>query len=275
MRDDHPRELLPLVAEGFQPPEDVRIHVAGCESCAAAIEALSPLDLRYAWDGIAAEVDAPRPGLLERLLLACGLAPAPARFVAAAPSLRPEWLLACAGTLALAVAGMAAGTSGDVSLLVLVAPVLAAALVAFAYGPSSDAAYELVAVTPFSPLLALLLRLAAVLTASSVLVSLADLVTGGDGLSPSWFLPMTFVALVAAVVAVKTSPLLGAGAGAALWSGAVFAAVSLSSDAQAVLWGPVAQAVYAAGSIAALATLCALVVRAGGFVTSASGRRTA
>lgn len=275
MRDEHPRELLPLVAEGLQPPADVRAHLATCESCSAAIEALSPLDLRYAWDGIAAEVAAPRPGLLERFLLLCGLPPAPARFVAAAPSLRPEWLLACAGTLALAVAGMKSGSGSEVSLLVLVAPVIAAALVAFAYGPSSDPAYELVAATPFSPLLALLLRLAVVLTATSALVSAADLVTGGDGLRPTWFLPMTFVALVSAIVAVKTSPLMGAGAGAALWAGAVFTAVSLSADAPALLWGPAAQALYAIGSIAALTGLCALVVRAGGFVTSANGRTTA
>lgn len=271
---DHPRELLPLIAEGLQPPADVRAHVASCESCTAAVEALSPLDLDYTWDGVAAEADAPRPGVLERLLVRCGVGPAAARFVGATPSLRPEWLLASAGTLALAAAGMAVGERGEVSLVVLLAPLIAAALVAFAYGPSSDPAYELIAATPLSPLLALLLRLAVVLSASSVLVLAADLLADGR-LRPAWFLPMTFVALVSAGIALRTSPLLGAGAGMALWSAAVFATISLADDPSGFLWGPEAQAVYALGSAAALASLCLLVARSGGFVTiSTNERRT-
>ncbi|HEX2296825.1 MAG TPA: hypothetical protein VHN37_16150 [Actinomycetota bacterium] len=271
----HPRALLPLIAEGLRPPEDVRAHLASCESCADAVEALSPLDLGYVWDGVASEADAPRPGVLERALVRCGVGDGTARFVAATPSLRPEWLLASAGTLALAALGMAARPGNGLSLVVLLAPVVAAALVAFAYGPASDDAYELVAATPLSPLLALLLRLAVVLSANSVLVLAADVVAGGPGLRPSWFLPMTFVALVAAGVGVRTSPLLGAGAGIALWSAAVFTTVSLSEEPERLLWGAVAQVLYAVGSVAVLAALCALVVRSGGFVTGANERRTA
>lgn len=270
----HPREVLPLIAEGFQPPEEVRAHVAVCDSCAAAVEALSPLDLGYAWEGVAGEVDAPRPRALERALVRCGLDGAAARFVSATPSLRPEWLLASAGTLALAALGMVAGAREDLSLVVLLAPVVAAALVAFAYGPSSDPAYELVAATPMSPLLALLLRLAVVLSANSAIVLAADLVTRA-AVRPSWFLPMTFVALLAAGIGVRTSPLLGAGAGIASWSAAVFATVSLAENPAGVLWGFEAQVLYAVGSAAALAALCALVARSGGFVVARNERRPA
>lgn len=270
----HPREILPLIAEGLRPPDDVRAHLAECDSCAAAVEALSPLDLGYVWDGVAAEADAPRPGILERVLVHMGIDGATARFVAATPSLRPEWLLASAGTLVLAALGMLAGDRDGISLVVLLAPAVAAALVAFAYGPASDAAYELVAATPLSPLLALLLRLAVVLSANSVLVLAADAVAGGAG-GPSWFLPMTFVALVAAGIGVRTSPLLGAGAGMALWSAAVFATVSLSERPARLLWGFEAQVFYAIGSAATLAALCALVARSGGFVGTANERRTA
>lgn len=272
---EHPREILPLVAEGLRPPGDVRAHLASCASCAAVVEALSPLDLGYVWDGVAAEADAPRPGVLERVLVRCGAGAATARFVAATPSLRPEWLLASAGTLALAALGMATGDGRGISLVVLLAPVVAAALVAFAYGPVSDPAYELVAATPLSPLLALLLRLAVVLCANSVLVFGADLVAGGPGTGAAWFLPMTFVALVAAGVGVRTSPLLGAGSGMALWSAAAFASMSLSEDPAGVLWGLGAQVFYAVGSAAALAALCAAVARSGGFVLAGNERRTA
>lgn len=272
---DHPREILPLVAEGLRPPDDVRPHLATCASCAAAVEALSPLDLGYVWDGVAAEADAPQPGVLERLLVRCGVGGGAARFVGATPSLRPEWLLASAGTLALAALGMAAGDGTGISLVVLLAPVVAAALVAFAYGPMSDPAYELVAATPISPLLALLLRLAVVLSANSVLVLAADLVAGGPGLRPTWFLPMTFVALVAAGIGVRTSPLLGAGSGMALWSAAVFASMSLAEDPERLLWGLGAQVFYGVGSAAALAALCAVVARSGGFVPSGNERRAA
>jgi hypothetical protein len=270
---DHPREILPLVAEGLQPPPGVRAHLAACESCAAAVAALSPLDLGYVWEGVAAEADAPSPGVLERVLDRCGVDARTARFVAATPSLQPEWILASAGTLVLAALGMLAGGGDGISLVILLAPVVAAALVAFAYGPSSDPAYELVAATPLSPLLALLLRLAVVLSANSVLVLAADVASGAPGLRLAWFLPMTFVALVAAAIGVRTSPLLGAGAGVALWSAAVFATVSLSDDPARILWGLQAQTFYAAGSAAALAGLCALVVRSGGFVGAANERR--
>jgi hypothetical protein len=272
--NDHPRELLPLIAEGMQPPHDVRRHVAACAACSAALEALAPLDLAYAWEGIAAEADAPRPPLIERVLVACGVTASIARFVAVTPSLRPEWLLASAGILALAAAGMLLGGPNDLSLVVLVAPVVAAALVAFAYGPASDAAYELVAATPLSPLLAVLLRLAVVLAGNSVLVFAADVVaSGSDGLRLAWFFPMTFVALLAAAIALRTSPLLGAGTGMALWTAAVFATVSLSDSPAAVLWGGPAQTVYALGSACLLTVLSLAIGRAGGFVPGGSVER--
>lgn len=275
---EHPRELLPLIAEGMQPPDEVRRHVAVCTACTAALEALAPLDLAYAWEGVAAEADAPPQRPLERLLVRFGVGGAAARFVTVTPSLRPEWLGASAGVLALAVAGMLVGRPGELSLVVLVAPVLAAALVAFAYGPASDPAYELVAATPLSPLLAVLLRLGIVLAANSTLVLAADLLaSGGDGLRLVWFLPMTFVALLAASIALRTSPLLGAGAGMALWSAAVFTTVSLARDPASLLWGYGAQIAYALGSAAALAFLLLVTARAGGFVAGGSNdeRRTA
>jgi hypothetical protein len=272
---DHPRELLPLIAEGAVPASEVRLHLETCLSCAAALEALSPLELEYSWKGIVAELDAPKAGFVERILVRFGLDEALARFVSVTPSLRLEWLLASIGILGLAVIGMVSAPDEELSLVLLVAPVVAAVFVSFAYGPMSDPAFEIVAATPLSPLMAVLLRLAAVLSVNSVLVFLADAFAGGPGGHFAWFLPMTFVALFAAAVAVKTSPVAGASAGMALWTTAVFSSVSLSDDAGSVLWGQAAQVFYGAGSLLLLFALLVVIIRSGGFVIRSNlGRRT-
>ena len=89
---EHPTELLLQVADGATPPPEARAHLATCQRCRQTLEALAPLDLGYVWEGVAAELDAPRPRLLERLLVAVGVRPGLARFTATTPSLRLAWL---------------------------------------------------------------------------------------------------------------------------------------------------------------------------------------
>jgi hypothetical protein len=91
---EHPTELLLQIADGATPPPEARAHLAACQRCHQTLEALAPIDLGYVWDGVAAELDAPRPGLLERLLVAVGVGPGLARFTATTPTLRLGWLLA-------------------------------------------------------------------------------------------------------------------------------------------------------------------------------------
>jgi hypothetical protein len=145
---EHPTELLLEVASGAVPPPEARAHLAACRRCRGALEAMAPLDLGYVWQGVAAELDAPRPGPLERALVAAGVRPRLARFTVTTPSLRLGWLLANLLVLALiavplATVPAAAWPSG----VLLAAPLVAAAAVAFAYGPAVDPAYEAVAVT--------------------------------------------------------------------------------------------------------------------------------
>ncbi|MDQ3956711.1 MAG: hypothetical protein M3273_00145 [Actinomycetota bacterium] len=263
--NDHPRELLPLIAEGMRPAPEVRRHLSSCDTCRAALEALSPLDLGLAWDGVVAEIDAPRRRLAERVLVRLGVEEGAARFVCLTPSLRSEWLLATLGALGLAAVGMLGARGDQISLVLLVAPLVAAAIVAFAYGPLADPAFEIVAASPLSPLLALLLRLAAVLTVTSALVFGANLAAGGSAGHAAWFLPMTFVALFAAAVALKTTPFAGAGAGMLAWSAAVFVSVALAADPARTLWGDAAQIAYGTGSALLLAGLLVSVARSGGF----------
>jgi hypothetical protein len=265
---EHPTELLLQIADGGVPPAEARAHLATCRRCAQALEALAPLDLGYVWDGVAAELDAPRPALLERVLVAAGVRPGLARFTAATPTLRLGWLLANAlvlGLVALPLALRPATTWPPAVLLA--APLVAAAAVAFAYGPAVDVAYEAVAATPLSPVRALLVRLAAVLVANTVLAAVVDLTLGGRGARAGWLLPMTAAALLAVLVASRWSPGVGAAAGMGAWL-LVLAGWKVSQQPVAWLTGPGAQVAYAAVTVVLLVLLVRRMAREGWALTA-------
>jgi hypothetical protein len=260
---EHPTELLLQMADGGVPPAEARAHLASCRRCAQTLEALVPLDLGYVWEGVAAELDAPRAGLLERVLVAVGVQPGLARFTASTPSLRLGWLLANALVLVLVALPLALRpAAGWPSAVLLAAPLVAAAAVAFAYGPGVDPAYEAVAATPLSPLRALLVRLAAVLVANTLLAGAVDLALDGRGPTASWLLPMCAAALLAVVVASRWTPVVGAAAGMGAW---VLVLAGWKASQQPVTWltGPGAQLAYAAVALALLALLARSMAREG------------
>jgi hypothetical protein len=146
--------------------------------------------------------------------------------------------------------------------VLLAAPLVAAAAVAFAYGPAVDVAYEAVAATPLSPVRALLVRLAAVLVANTLLAGVVDLVLGGREPHAGWLLPMCAAALLAVLVASRTTPAVGATAGMGAWLLVLFA-WKLSQQPVAWLTGPAAQAAYAAVAVALLVLLVRRMAREG------------
>jgi hypothetical protein len=260
---EHPTELLLQIADGGVPPAEARAHLATCRRCQQTLEALAPLDLGYVWDGVAAELDAPRPGVLERILVAVGVRPGLARFTAVTPSLRLGWLLANALMLLLVALPLALWpVAAWPPAMLLAAPLVAAAAVAFAFGPAVDPAYEAVAATPLSPVRALLVRLAAVLVANTVLAGVVDLSLGGRGAGAGWLLPMTAAALLAVLVASRWSPAVGAAAGIGAW---LLVLVGWRLSHQPVTWltGPGAQAAYAVVALALLALLIRRMAREG------------
>jgi hypothetical protein len=249
---EHPTELLLQIADGAVPPPEARAHLAACQRCHQTLEALAPLDLGYVWEGVAAELDAPKPGLLERLLVAVGVRPGLARFTATTPSLRLGWLLANALVLVLVALPMALRpVAAWPSAVLLAAPLVAAAAVAFAYGPAVDPAYEAVAATPLSPVRALLVRLAAVLVANTLLAGAVDLVVGAGGPRAGWLLPMCAAALLAVLVASRWTPTVGAVTGMGAWL-LVLLTWKLSHEPVTWLTGPGAQAAYAAVALVLL-----------------------
>jgi hypothetical protein len=264
---EHPTELLLQIADGATPPVEARAHLATCRRCQQTLGALAPLDLDYVWEGVAAELDAPRPSLLERLLVAVGVRPGLARFTATTPSLRVGWLLANALVLLLVALPMALKpAAGWPSAVLLAAPLVAAAAVAFAYGPAVDPAYEAVAATPLSPVRALLVRLAAVLVANTALAGAVDLTLGGRDPHAGWLLPMTAAALLAVLVASRWSPGVGAAAGMGAWV-LVLAGWKLSHQPVAWLTGPGAQAAYAVVAAVLLVLLVRRMAREGWTLT--------
>jgi hypothetical protein len=264
---EHPTELLLQIADGATPPPEARAHLAACQRCHQTLEALAPVDLGYVWQGVAAELDAPKPGLLERILIAVGVRPGLARFCAATPTLRLGWLLANALVLVLVALPLALRPAATwPPAVLLAAPLVAAAAVAFAYGPAVDPAYEAVAATPLSPVRALLVRLAAVLVANTALAFAVDLALDGRGPRAGWLLPMTAAALLAVLVASRWTPLAGAAAGMGAWL-LVLAAWRLSHQPVAWLTGPGAQAAYAAAALTLLVLLITRMAREGWTLT--------
>jgi hypothetical protein len=254
---EHPTELLLQVADGAVPPPEARAHLATCQRCQQTLEALALLDLGYVWEGVAAELDAPRPSLLERLLVAVGVRPGLARFAATTPSLRLAWLGANLLVLLLVALPLTLRpVAAWPSAVLLVAPLLAAAAVAFAYGPAVDPAYEAVAATPLSPVAALMVRLAAVLVANTVLAGAVDLMVDDRGPTVGWLLPMTAAALLAVLVASRWTPVVGAATGMGAWL-LVLAGWQASDQPVAWLTGPSTQAAYAAVA----ATLLVLLIK--------------
>ena len=264
---EHPTELLLQIADGAVPPPEARAHLATCQRCREALEALAPLDLGYVWEGVAAELDAPRPGVLERVLVAVGVRPGLARFTAITPSLRLGWLLANALVLVLVALPLALRpVAAWPSAVLLAAPLVAAAAVAFAYGPAVDPAYEAVVATPLSPVRALLVRLAAVLVANTVLAGAVDLALGDGGPRAGWLLPMCAAALLAVLVASRWSPGVGAAAGMGAWV-LVLAGWKLSQQPVTWLTGPGAQAAYAVVAAVLLVLLVRRMAREGWTLT--------
>ena len=99
------------------------------------------------WLEIEDTLDAPRVGVVERVLVRVGVAPHVARLLGTTPSMRASWLLALAFTLAVVVFGAPAGDRG-LFVFLCVAALAPVAGVAAAFGPGIDPTHELALAAP-------------------------------------------------------------------------------------------------------------------------------
>lgn len=194
------------------------------------------VDLGRVWTGIATvmwrrEVRWPER-VIGRLLRSPGLA----RALLTTPSLLVPWLLASAVVIGAGAAATAASGQPVVSLL---APAVAAAGIAYAYGPGIDPAWELSCSTAVSVRMVLLVRAFGVLAVDMVLGLAGSAVSGATaGVTFGWLIPMTAVsALALAVATVARSASVGAAAGSVGWAVTVLSARTVAGRFAAVVTG--------------------------------------
>jgi len=181
-------------------------------------EAPADVDLGRVWISVAAQVWRRQPGWLERTAGRLLRSPGLARALLTTPSLLLPWLLTSIAVLA---AGAAATTDSGQPLVALVAPAVAAAAIAYAYGPGMDPAWELSCSMAISDRMVLLVRALAVFAVNAVLGLAASAVSASGAAAAvtfGWLIPMTAVcAFALAVATVARSANAGAAAGVAAW----------------------------------------------------------
>jgi hypothetical protein len=209
----------------------VEAHVVRCGACRARmVPAVDVPRLDRIWEEVVERVDAPVPAPVERLLLRLGIRDDIARLLAATPSMRAAWFASVLAVLALALASAHATERGVVVFLAL-APLLPVAGVAAAFSPLTDPVHEVAAASPYSSFRLLVIRSAAVLTATVLLAgAAAALLPGTPWLAVAWLLPA--LALTAGALALSTwfEPLYSALALATLWIGVTAPAFAPGRD---------------------------------------------
>jgi hypothetical protein len=158
-----------------------------------------------------------RPGLAERVAGRLLRSPGLARALVTTPSLLLPWLIASAAVLA---AGVGATVSTGKPLVALLAPAVAGAGIAYAYGPGIDPAWELSRSMAVSDRMVLLVRALGVFAVDALLGLGASAASGTAlGITFGWLVPMTAVcSLALATATVARSANAGVAAGLSGWT---------------------------------------------------------
>jgi hypothetical protein len=219
-----------------------RAEAAGARSAAAAAPA--------AWYR--------RPGFAERLAGTALRSPGLARALVTTPSLLLGWIVA---TLVVLGAGMLATFSMGTPYVALFAPAVAAAGIAYAYGPGIDPAWELSQSMAINDRMVLLVRCLAVFSLNAVLGLVASAATGAAAaVTFGWLLPMTAVcALALGTATVARSANAGVATGVAAWAITVLAAGQADGGR---LTAAVTSPVLLPGYLAVAVAGCAMTLRA-------------
>jgi hypothetical protein len=216
------------------------------------------VDLNRVWLGVAAEVWRRPPQPAEHLAGRVLRSPGLARALFATPSLLLGWVVASVVVLA---AGMLATLGTGTPFVALFAPAVAAAGVAYAYGPGIDPAWELSQSMAVSDRMVLLARVLAVFALNAALGLAASAASGAAAaMTFGWLIPMTAVSALALAVAVVTrSASAGAAAGMAAWAITVLSVHSASGRLTTAIASPALVLPYlvvavACGAVAWFAT---------------------
>jgi hypothetical protein len=201
------------------------------------------VDLDRVWTGVAAQVWLRRPGRIERLAARLLRSPGLARALVVTPSLLIGWVIATAVVL---LAGMAATLGTHAPYVALFDPAVAAAGIAYAYGPGMDRAWELSQSMAVSDRMVLLTRALAVFGLNAVFGLLASAASGAAvAVTFGWLVPMTAVcALALAAATLARSANVGVAAGISGWVITVLAGKAIAGQVTAAVASPSLVAPY-------------------------------
>ena len=200
----------------------------------AHVEAPADVDLERVWLGVATEIWRRQPAWPERAAARLLRSPGLARALLTTPSLLLPWLIASVAVLA---AGALATLGTSEPFVALLAPAVAAAGIAYAYGPGIDPAWELSCSAAVSDRMVLLVRALAVFGLDAALGLLASAASGSAAaLTFGWLVPMTAVcALALAAATVSRSANVGVAAGLAGWAITVLGAQAAAGRVDAAV----------------------------------------
>ncbi|MFI8167827.1 zf-HC2 domain-containing protein [Streptomyces sp. NPDC085931] len=235
-------------------------HLAACDRCRGALAGVGdPAALDAGWERLDAELDVPRPGLLEGLLVRFGVAGHTARLLAAAPVLRRSWLGAVVAVLLLGVgAGHTVGGGEFPTPFLALAPLLPLAGVALSYGPALDPTYEMAVVAPLHGFRLLMIRTVAVLTVVLGLNLLASLALPAHGLRAlAWLLPALALTATGLALTPRFGPVLAPSLVGGAWIVLLVTAdaVGAGGDVPPAPFTPAGQGVAAAVAVLAAGLL--------------------
>ncbi|MET7981637.1 MULTISPECIES: zf-HC2 domain-containing protein [unclassified Streptomyces] len=238
-------------------------HLAACARCRRTLAEISdPVALDAGWERLDAELDAPRPGPVEWLLVRFGVADHTARLLAASPALRRSWLGAIGALLAMTViAADAVRVGATPTLFLALAPLLPLAGVAVSYGPGIDPTYEMAVVSPLHGFRLLLIRTVAVLTVCLGFSGLATLAMPSYGLyALAWLLPALALTATGLALTSRLGPVLAPSLVGGGWV-AVLAVARATTEPDATLAPFTAAGQGVSGAVAVLAAVLLYLAR--------------
>jgi len=192
------------------------------------------VDLDRVWLGVAAQVWRRPPRWPERAAARLLRSPGLARALVTTPSLLPGWLIA---TVVVLAAGLVATRGTGTPYVTLIAPGVAVAGIAYAYGPGVDPAWELSCSMAVSDRMVLLVRALAVFGLNAALGLVASAASGAAAaVTFGWLVPMTAAcALALATATVTRSANAGVAAGLAGWVITLLSGSDLSGQVTTVI----------------------------------------